>query len=139
MFKRILIPLDLTDKHQRVLEIAAELAQQNGGAVTLLHVIEEIPGLSSDEVDDFYSRLEQRAKEHLQNCGNHFTSKNIPWQSEVRIGSRIHEINRFASEMNADLVLVTAPNIDPNRPGTGWASLSWKIGLVANCPVMLVR
>ena len=36
MFKKILLPVDLTDKHKPALDMAARLAEQNGGTVTLL-------------------------------------------------------------------------------------------------------
>src|ERR1051326_9108272 len=49
MFKRILIPLDLTDKHHAALSKAADLARHSDGRVTLLHVIEVIPGLAVEE------------------------------------------------------------------------------------------
>ena len=42
MFKKILVPVDLTDVHQPALDIAARLAKENDGEVTLLHVVEVI-------------------------------------------------------------------------------------------------
>jgi hypothetical protein len=48
MFKKILLPIDLTDRHGRVLVVAAELATQSGGEVILLHVIETIAGLAME-------------------------------------------------------------------------------------------
>jgi hypothetical protein len=54
MFKRLLLPVDLTDKHASVVATAADLAQHAGGSMTLLHVIELIPGLSREEDRDFY-------------------------------------------------------------------------------------
>ena len=65
MFTKIVLPLDLTDRHQPALAIAAEMARQSGGEVTLLHVIEVIAGLSIDEERDFYGRLERTTREHL--------------------------------------------------------------------------
>jgi Universal stress protein family len=49
MFPKILWPVDLTDRHQQALDIAGELATQSRGAVTLLHVVEVVPGLSMEE------------------------------------------------------------------------------------------
>jgi hypothetical protein len=61
VFKKILLPVDLTDKHLPALDVAADLAKQSGGEVLLLHVIEVISGLSMEEERDFYGRLEKRA------------------------------------------------------------------------------
>jgi nucleotide-binding universal stress UspA family protein len=44
VFKHILVPVDLSDRHQHALEVAACLARESHGEVTLLHVIEIIPG-----------------------------------------------------------------------------------------------
>jgi nucleotide-binding universal stress UspA family protein len=139
MFKRILIPLDLTDKHQPVLNMAGEMAGQSGGEVILLHVIESIPGLPAEELAGFYRRLEKSAREHLQRSGQQLGKEQVSWTSEVLIGPRVQEIVRYAAEVDADLILVTAPRLDPDHAGAGWASLSWKIGLLAPCPVLLVR
>ena len=65
MFKKILVPVDLTDAHQRALEIASSLAGPAGGEVTLLHVIELIHGLPMDEEKDFYQRLARKARAAL--------------------------------------------------------------------------
>ncbi len=138
MFKRILIPVDLTEKHQPVLDLAAQLAGPGSEAV-LLHVIEAIPGLSAEEVEDFYRRLEKSAREHLQRLGKYLSDRKVAWQSQVLVGARVREVVRYAAEVQADLVMVTAPRLDPDNPGAGWTSLSWKIGLVAPCPVLLVK
>jgi hypothetical protein len=41
--------------------------------------------------------------------------------------------------MQADLIVLTAPRIDPDHPVAGWASLSFKISLLAECPILLVK
>ncbi|HEY8504342.1 MAG TPA: universal stress protein, partial [Gemmataceae bacterium] len=66
MFKKILLPVDLSDRHGRALEMAADLAARDGGELLLLHVVEEIPGLGRDEDPAFYERLERKATAHLK-------------------------------------------------------------------------
>jgi nucleotide-binding universal stress UspA family protein len=63
----------------------------------------------------------------------------VSWRPEVRYGDRAWESVRCAVEAAADLILLTAPRIDPADPGTGWGSLSYKIGVLAPCPVLLVK
>ncbi len=139
MFKKLLVPLDLTDKHQAVLDAAAELAQQNGGDVTLLHVIEVIAGLSVEEEKRFFNHLERSAQRHLQSYVKALTERQIPCQEKVLIGNRAREIVDFASEIGADLILLTAPGVDPEKPAAGWGSLSYKVGVLSRCPVLLVK
>jgi nucleotide-binding universal stress UspA family protein len=138
MFKKILLPLDLTDKHGPALAIAAELVQQSSGEVTLLHVIELIPGLSLEEEHAFYNRLERMALAHLKRQGSTRADRQLAWRKEVLIGRRAEEIVRFASKASAELIVLTAPRIEPEDP-TGLGSMSYKVGILAHCPVLLVK
>lgn len=61
MFQNVLVPVDLTDTHQRTLGLAADLTKAGGGTLTLLHVVEVVPGLSFDEEREFYERLAETA------------------------------------------------------------------------------
>lgn len=138
-FKKILVPVDLTDRHRRALEAAAELAQQSGGEITLLHIIEVISGLSMEEERDFYKRLEKKARNHLAPLADHLKQQQIPWRTEILYGPRGPEVVRYAVEMAADLIVLTSPRLDPNHPGAGWGSLSYKVGILSQCPVLLVK
>jgi nucleotide-binding universal stress UspA family protein len=139
MFKHILVPLDLSDKHQPALNVAQELARQGKGKVTLLHVIEVIPGLGLEEEKTFYERLERMARKHLERYGTSLAANQVSWEGKVVFGQRSPEVSRVAKEAGADLVVVTAPQFDPKNPGASWGSMSWKIGILAPCPVLLVK
>jgi nucleotide-binding universal stress UspA family protein len=138
MFKKIILPVDLTNKHQAALTLAADLAGQ-GGEITLLHVIELIPGLPPEEEQDFYGRLEKAARTHLQHLATVLQQKNVRTVGEVIIGNRTREVARYAGQSGADLIVLTSPRLDIDNPGPGWGSLSWKIALVAPCPVLLAK
>jgi nucleotide-binding universal stress UspA family protein len=139
MFKKILLPLDLTDKHQPAINIAVELARQGKGKVILLHVIELIHGMPVAEEEEFYGRLERTAQPHLERFGAGLTRRRVAWQGVVLFGNRPAEIARYAADGKADIIVLTAPQIDPNNPTVGWGSLSYKVGILAPCPVLLVK
>jgi nucleotide-binding universal stress UspA family protein len=139
MFKRLLLPVDLTDKHASVIATAADLAQQSGGSVTLLHIIELIPGLSREEDRNFYDRLEKAAQTHMDRIGQAFAARKLACQSALRFGPRVQETVRFAHEQQSDLILLTAPTFDPAHPTVGWGSLSFKISILSPAPVLLVK
>jgi universal stress protein A len=139
MFKRILLPIDLTDKHGPALETAARLAEQSGGELVLLHVIEVIAGLVVEELRDFYNRLEKVARAHLTRLGAHLQDRNLRWHAEVLCGHRVPEVVRFAADSGADLIVLTAPRPDPNHPTASWGSLSFKITIMSQCPVLVVK
>lgn len=139
MFKRILLPIDLSDKHAKAVELAANLAGQNGGEVVLIHVVELIAGLPIEEERAFYQRLEKTAHAHLEKLGERFKQRSVAWRARVFVGNRVPEIIRHAEEMKADLVVLTSPPVDPNNLLAGMGSMSYKIGLFSPCPVLLVK
>lgn len=139
MFKNILVPLDLTDKHGPALASALALAKQSHGAVVLFHVVESIPGLTEQDEKDFYSRLERLAHAHLQKSAAAFMTQGVPCQTKVVLGQRARETADHARKIGVDLIVLTAPPFDPDHPISGWGSMSWKIGLLAPCPVLLVK
>ena len=139
MLKHILLPVDLTDKHQKAVAAAADLAAQFGAEVTLLHVVELIPGIAQDEEKEFYKRLERIARKHLERFSAGLTERQVSCRGEVLIGNRTAEVVRYAQERGVDLIIVTAPQVTPANPAAGWGSLSYKIGALAACPVLLVK
>jgi hypothetical protein len=92
-----------------------------------------------EEEKDFYRRLEKAARNHLARLGNRFQGRSIRWCAEVLNGNRAAEIIRYAREKSVDLIVLTAPWIDPNHPDQGWGSLSFKIGVLCSTPVLLVK
>ncbi len=139
MFRKILVPLDLTQKHRKALDTAAELARQSGGEVLLVHVIELIQGMPVEEEKDFYDRLEAAAREHLAEHARLLLEQEVTQRQEVLFGVRAQEVVRLAGETAADLIVLTAPAAEPGKPYFGLGSLSYKIGIFAPCPVLLVR
>lgn len=138
MFKNILVPLDLTDRHQRVLALAAALAGE-GAQVTLLHVIEIIPGLGPQEDPEFYAQIERMARGRLWHMGRALAEHRIAAREALLYGNRAGEIVRYAQESGIDLIVLTAPRFDPQQPDAAFATLSYKVGILAPCPVLLVK
>ena len=139
MFKKILVPVDVSDRHQQALDIAGRLAKQNDGEVILLHVIEVLPGLWLEEERDFYERLEQMSREHLAKSGRSLETYQVPRREEIVYGSRAHEIVRYAVELSVDLIVLSSHRIDLQDPNSGWGTVSYKVGILSQCPVLLVK
>ena len=139
MFKKILIPLDLTDRHDHALKVATALARREGAEVTLLHVVELIPGLSREEEPTFYNRLERMATSHLERWASTLAADMLKVRGEVVFGNRVQEVVDYAARMGADLIVLTSPRLESNNLLAGWGSLSYRIGLLSGCPVFLVK
>jgi nucleotide-binding universal stress UspA family protein len=139
MFKHILIPTDFTEKSLRAVEIAMQMAFQDMCKVTLLHVIETIEGAEGDEFTEFYEKLRTRSQERLTDIVNRFLSKDLLIQTEILYGSRANEIVRFAFENDIDLIVLSSHRIDAASEALGFGTISYKVGILAHCPVMMVK
>ena len=107
MFKKILLPLDLTDRHHPAVALAATLARSSGGELVLLHVIEIISGLGLEEEKGFYGRLEKHARQQFGRLSESLKQQNIPWQEAILFGNRVAVIVQYASENGIDLIVLT--------------------------------
>jgi nucleotide-binding universal stress UspA family protein len=139
MFKKILLPIDLTERHGPSIDIATDLAKPGDGEVVLLHVIEMVQGLSPDEQKSFYGQLESVVRPQLRKLLELVVARQVRCRDEIVYGNRGLEIVRVAAECGADLIVLTAPRIDPGNPASGWGSLSYKVGILSQCPVLLVK
>ena len=142
MFRKILVPVDFTEKNEAALESAAQIV--GGGAegreVTLLHVIETIEHIDFKEMSDFYRGLETRATAKLFALEEKLKEKGIhDAHHEVLFGKRAETIVRFAEEKGADLMILSSHKVDRDHPALGLGTLSYAVAIVARCPVLLVK
>ena len=138
MFQRILVPVDLTEKNVRAVRTAGSLARRMEGEVTLLHVIETLD-LPFEELEEFYERLEAKAAAAMRDLSAPLEEASLPHSQHVVYGKRGEEIVEFAEENGVDLVVLRSHRVDLEDPGAGWTTLSYKVAILAQCPVLLVK
>jgi nucleotide-binding universal stress UspA family protein len=63
----------------------------------------------------------------------------VPRREEVVFGHRAPEIVRYAGEGESDLIVLKSHRIDLENPAAGWGTVSYKVGILAQCPVLLVK
>ena len=139
MFRNILIPMNLSERERLVGETAAGLVESPTGVATLLHVIEEIEGLSGDEGDRFYAGLRERAEKLLEERAQSLAAFGFDLRRVVVVGKRAQTISGFAEEQGCDLIVMGSHRLDPEKPAKGLWTTSQKVSLLAGCPVLLVR
>ncbi|HEY4563792.1 MAG TPA: universal stress protein [Thermoanaerobaculia bacterium] len=142
MFRKILVPLDFTEKNEAALDSAAQIAggsAQEGSEVTLLHVVETIEHIDFNEMSDFYRGLENRASAKLFALVERLKEKRVNARHEVLFGKRAETIVRYAEEKAADLMILSSHKVDRDHPALGLGTLSYAIAIVARCPVLLVK
>ena len=139
MFKNILVPTDLTERSQKAFNIAVSIASNYKSIITLLHVIEMIEGVEDEEFNDFYDKLRKRAQRTIEKMADKYTGKELLINGEVILGKRVPEIIHFANDREIDLIILSSHKIEDFSSGEGWATISYKVGILASCPVMMVK
>lgn len=139
MFKTILVPVDRSQRARDAVDMAVHLAEASQGSVTLLHVIEVIQDTTYDEFRDFYDSLIDPAHAEMEALLAPHRTSDVVLDAEVVFGGRVQEILRMAEERNFDLIVLQSHHINVDEPGKGWGTISHRVGLLATCPVLLVK
>jgi nucleotide-binding universal stress UspA family protein len=139
MFKKILVPVDLTDKNAPALVYAAKLARLYKAKITLVHVIETVRNIPLREMKDFYKRLEKNSKQKMKTLSDRLEREEISVEQEIIYGNRTEEIVKFAQENRTDLIILSSHKVDLSHPAEGWGTISHKVAILASCPVLLVK
>jgi nucleotide-binding universal stress UspA family protein len=139
LFQKILVPTDFSPRSLRAAQAAARVAATSGGQTTLLHVIERIEGDGSGALASFYRRLEKAARHRMEGFLAPFVGKGLPVKAEVLYGKPVNEILRFAERYGADLIVMSSHKLPLRRSGESWGTISYKVGILSRCPVLLVK
>jgi nucleotide-binding universal stress UspA family protein len=139
MFKNILVPVDLTKKNKQALDIAFKIALHDKSKIYLLHVVETISYTSFSEFEGFYRNLEERAKKYIDKLITPLKKNKLPIEGKITFGKRVVEILSFAGKNKIDLIVMNSHKINPKEPTENWGTISHKVGILSQCPVMLVK
>ncbi|HPD60595.1 MAG TPA: universal stress protein [Thermodesulfobacteriota bacterium] len=139
MFKNILVPVDLTKKNKQALDIAVKIGLHAKSKIYLLHVVQTIASTSFSEFEDFYRTLEERAKKNIDKLITPYKKNKLPMEGKITFGNRVAEILSFASKNKIDLIVMNSHKITPKEPTEHWGTISYKVGILSQCPVMLVK
>ena len=139
MFTQILVPVDLSDRNAQAVQVAVDMAQSSNGRVQLLHIIKLIAGGTYEEFEDFYQKLETKAQFKMEQLTQAYAESEVDISSHILIGHRVEEIINFATEHEVDLILMNSHKIDLQNPDEGWGTISHKVGILAQCPILLVK
>lgn len=138
--KRIVCGYDGSDNAMKAARIAAELAKEGGGALTLLYVVEP-PGPpvgAGITMSDYVEPQKKAARIAVAEAADDVSGVGIDVKYEVRSGRPAVELTNFATDNNADLIVV-------GSHGRGAAqrlllgSVSDRVAHLANIPVLIVR
>ncbi|MEO2031270.1 MAG: universal stress protein [Planctomycetaceae bacterium] len=141
-FHHILVPVDITGRSKAALDIAFDLAVENNVRVTLLHVIQTIGSdddAPDDETQQFYDRLQERVDSELNEMAKRFREAEIDVVVRTPVGDRLREIASFGSEQEVDLIVMSSHRVDPENLAASWGTLSYRVSVVCDNPILLVK
>jgi nucleotide-binding universal stress UspA family protein len=138
MFKHILIPVDFTEKNWRALDIAVKLMKGSATKLSLLHVIEKIEFLAEEDTQEFYRTLEKTAEEKMAPFVRKLKDRDVPVSTMILYGKRPQAIVRYAAENSVDLLVLSSHRVEPDNP-QDWGTISYKVAILSQCPVLLVK
>ena len=138
MFETILVPTDLHEKTLRALDVSVRMALREQGRILLLHVIETIED-DEEAFDAFYDRLRTRAEEKLKGMAARYADRQVRIDRHIVLGKRVREIVEFAGRQAVDVIVLRSHKIDPANPAEGWATISYRVAILAPCPVLMVK
>lgn len=139
-FHHILVPLEFTTKNLTALDIAFEMAAHNRSKITLLHVVQKLADSEDDEeIGKFYSRLEQRATDELDQSAERFRNAGLSIDCETRLGDRAAEIVTCGEEQNCDLIIMSSHPVDPEKVVASLWTVSYQVSILCRCPILLVK
>ena len=139
MFRKILVPTDFSKKHINPLEIAANLSSKYESAIHLLHVVEIIADTTFAEYEDFYSKMEIRAQKRMSSLIASHQTKAVRIIPSIVYGNRVQEILKFVKRNKIDLIIMNSHKVAMNNPIQSWGTISYKVALLSDCPIMLVK
>jgi nucleotide-binding universal stress UspA family protein len=84
-------------------------------------------------------RLEERAREKMDDLIAPYQSGEARLEERIVYGNRTQAILEFAADYGIDLIVMSSHQVDPDDPATGWGTISYKVGILAACPIMLVK
>src|SRR5262245_12471405 len=140
MFKRILVPVDLTEPEfaKPAIDTAVEMARASGGIVRIVNVLPMTPVMLAEYVPaDFDTQQRSSAEESITRLARESGLESARLSTVVRQGGIYHEVLEEAQLMDADLIVMVS-----HRPALKTYFLGSNAGHVvryATCSVLVVR
>ena len=141
-FRHLLVPVDIAQRTTTAMEIARSLAVENEAQVTLLHVIQTIGGdddQPDEETQRFYDHLQTRVAPQMEKMAESFRAAGVDVAVETPLGDRLREIAAFGNTRDVDLIVMSSHRVDPDDLAASWGTLSYRVSVVCDAPILLVK
>jgi nucleotide-binding universal stress UspA family protein len=126
MIKRILVPLDGSERAELVLPYSKMEAEHHQSMLVLLRVVPHLKDtifVVPSIIDDIYDKAKTRAEEYLQILATQLQDEGYQVETQVLVGSPGQQIIDFAESTKCDLIVI-------GSHGTSGA-VQWRFGSIA--------
>jgi nucleotide-binding universal stress UspA family protein len=145
-YKTILVPTDFSEFSRAAIEYAQRLAEQVGGTLVLLHVVEPVYPYAADGPLYFPGDLRNpnfkpspdAEKAIARLAENVAGTAGRPVEGKVSVGQAYDEIARMARELPADLIVIASHGYTGLKH-VFMGSTAERVVRHATCPVLVVR
>lgn len=145
MYRKILVPLDGSERAEKALTHTVELARKLGSKVTLIHVVPSLPPYVNTAVDrlghaqqSIVDELIRNGKELLDQYASSVSDKGIEVDTYTVMGQPADEILEKAISENYDLIVLGSRGLGEIK-GYIMGSVSNRVSRHASCPVLIIR
>lgn len=139
MFKKVLVPIDVShaERNGELIERAKDLVDKSDGVISILNVIEDVPGYVAAELPaGIHERVLERARNELEKLA---AKHELPHSTEIHIahGHPSKQILEASEKAEADVIVIAS-----HQPGLAdyfLGSVAGKVVRHAHCCVMVLR
>ncbi|MCL4192205.1 MAG: universal stress protein [Thermoguttaceae bacterium] len=134
---RILVALDNSCGSEKALEAAVRLAQQDGGRVTAITVLERTGNPAIDQLSDDIKQTQRHLKELLETAANYARSRGVRLTPILCEGHPADAILSCAVQEQANILVLGASS----RPGddAGLGATADQVSNHSPCTVLIAR
>ena len=145
MFKRILVPLDGSERAERALPIAARLARASGGTIILVRVVSTEP-VSSPSAPAKPILIQTVGEVDLTMAESYLAGRagsdplsGIPVQTQVPVGLVSSSILAIAAEKQADIIVMCSHGYTGVKHWWLMGSVAGRVARFSPIPVFILR
>lgn len=140
MFKKILVPIDISqsDSGEASLAAAVDMADKTGADLVLLNVIADIPNLVANRLpSDYLEDTQKSAAKTLDELSSKHKLKSGSYEIRTTHGQTYDEIIGAAEKVGADLIVIASHR--PEFSDYLLGSTASKVVRHAKCSVLVMR
>jgi len=136
--EKILVPVDISAKSYKALDVAIYLSKHLGAEITVMHVIPPVNVGKVSFVKDVFKQVQFEAEKSIKKAMKYCEDKNITAHSKITKGEEADEIIKFATKSNFDLIVMGSTGKEVVKELV-FGSISNYVMHNSNIPVLSVK